>query len=220
MTGPPYPHPSPIPRGIGEFIIGVSPIGIPATFDVWATVLSQYANSPVLTGMIEAFNDAADQTANLENFYDLIWNVATAQGYGLDVWGRIVGVGRVVAVVSASEYIGFQEAGSPGGWTGFDQGIWYSGSGISDNVLLSDTQFRTLILAKAAGNISDGSIVSMNAILMALFPNRGDVYVRDNLDMSLDYVFSFPVSPVELTILRMSGVLPNPCGVVINVESP
>ncbi len=35
-----------------------------------------------------------DPTADLNAFYDLVWNVATAQGWGLDVWGRIVGVTR------------------------------------------------------------------------------------------------------------------------------
>ena len=58
------------------------------------TILSQYDDSPTLLSMIESFNDAIDPTANITAFYENIWNVNTANGYGLDVWGQIVGVSR------------------------------------------------------------------------------------------------------------------------------
>lgn len=219
MSGPPYPHPNPVSgsNAIGEFIIGVSPIGTIAPFDFWATILSQYANSPILTGMISRFNAAMDQTENMDNFYDMIWNVLTAVGYGLDVWGRIVGVERTVPIPNDATFLGFDEAG---GWTGFGQGGFFSGTSIASNFVLSDANYRVLILAKAATNISDGSIPSMNAILMRIFTGRGDVYVVDNMDMSIDLHFSFTLNPLELAIVELSGVLPNPCGVVINIVQP
>jgi hypothetical protein len=222
MPGPgaPYPHQSQAPgsNAIGKFQIGISPIGTITPFDVWATIISQYGNSPRLTQLIESFNAAMDPTEFMDSFYDLIWNVATAQGYGLDVWGRIVGVSRTLKVPGAAEYLGFNEAGNS--WTGFGQGAFYSGGGISENVVLADTDYRQLILAKAAGNISDGSIPALNAILMNLFRARGDCYVADGLNMTMAYTFSFPLNPIELAIVETTGVLPNPCGVVINVAQP
>lgn len=224
MSGPPYPHPSPAPgsNAIGSFTIGVSPIGTISPFDVWSTVISQYANSPILTGMITAFNAAMDQTENLDNFYDMIWNVLTAQGYGLDVWGAIVGVDRTISIPGSVPYFGFNEAGS---WTGFgdtggNTGGFYSGTTITTNYVLLDADFRTLILAKAAGNISDGSIPSVNAILLALFPNRGNCYVVDGLNMTLTYTFEFALTPVEEVILQQANVLPNAVGVVVSISSP
>lgn len=218
-TGAPYPRYAPgfAPgsNAIGTFQIGISPIGEISPFDEWATILMQYANSPVLIGMIESFNAAMDQTQNIQNLYDMIWNVATAQGYGLDVWGRIVGVSRVLHFPGNVNYLGFNEASS---WTGFNQGGFYSGVTTTTNFLLSDADFRTLIYAKAAGNISDGSIISVNKILLTLFPLRGNCFVVDNQDMSLTYRFEFPLSPVELAIIQQSNVLPNPCGVVINIQ--
>lgn len=220
MSGPPYPRPVPAPgsNAIGTFIIGVSPIGTIPTFDVWSTVIAQYANSPILTGMIESFNAAMDLTVPLENFYDLVWNVATAQGWGLDVWGRIVGVQRAIRIPGNVEFFGFEEA--TGSWTGFDSGGgFYSGGSITDNYILSDDDFRKLILAKAAGNISDGSIVSVNNILMTLFRNRpGSCYVVDGLDMSLTYTFHFPLTPAELAIVSQLDVLPSAAGVIVNVQ--
>lgn len=217
-TGAPYPRYAPgfTPgsNGIGMFQIGISPIGDLSPFDVWLTVLSQYANSPKITAIITSFNAAMDQTENIDNLYDMIWNITTAQGYGLDVWGRIVGVSRVLKFPGNVDYLGFNEAGS---WTGFGQGILYSGGGTTSNFLLTNTDFRRLIMAKAAGNISDGSIPSVNAILLALFPLRGACFVADGLNMQLTYTFQFPLTAVELAIIQQSGVLPSGCGVVVNV---
>jgi hypothetical protein len=224
MTGPPYPRygpgAAPGQNAIGTFQIGLSPLGDVPPFDYWTTVISQYANSPILTAMIDAFNAAMDQTQNIDNFYDMIWNIQTAQGYGLDVWGRIVNVSRTLSFPSGStQYLGFKEAGMS--WTGFGQGSFFSGGvGTTTNVNLLDTDYRRLILAKAAGNISDGSIPSINAILLGLFPLRGTCYVADGLNMSLTYTFQFPLSTVELAIIQQSNVLPNPQGVIINVFQP
>lgn len=222
--GPPYPrYPrgfAPGSNGIGQFAIGVSPIGIIPTFDLWTTVISQYADSPALTSMIGSFNAAMDQTANMQNLYDMVWNILTAVGYGLDVWGRIVGVGRALAFLGTASYLGFEEAGATGAWTGFGQGILFSGGGTTNNFLLSDADYRRLILAKAAGNVSDGSIPSLNSILLGLFPLRGKCYVADGLDMTATLTFQFPLNPVELAIVQQSNVLPYPCGVAINVVQP
>jgi Protein of unknown function (DUF2612) len=223
MVGPPYPRPNPIPgsNAIGTFQIGLSPIGDIPPFDPWTTIISQYADSPILDSYILAFNSAVDQTENLDNYYDMIWNVLTAVGYGLDVWGRIVGLagGRTVAIpASAIAYLGFDEAS--GSWTGFGQGGFYSGGTLTNNFVLADADFRRLILAKAASNICSGSIQAINAILLALFPNRGVCYVADGQNMSLTYTFAFPLTAVDLAIIDTTGVLPNPAGVVVNISHP
>jgi hypothetical protein len=218
MSGPSYPHPNPAPgsNAIGSFAIGVSPIGTIPPFDVWSTIISQYANSNVLTSLIQSFNAAVDMTQNFDSFYDLMWNAATAQGYGLDVWGRIVGVSRTLPFSGGALTFGFQEANS---WTGFGQGGFFSG-GSGTNFVLSDSDFRTLIFAKAASNICDGSIPSINRILLSLFPSRGDCYVVDNQNMSLTYKFNFHLNQVELAIVQTQGILPNPAGVIISVSTP
>lgn len=217
MSGPPYPRPVPVPgsNAIGLFQIGISQIGDIQQFDPWTTLISQYANSPILTSMILSFNAAMDATQFLSNFYDMIWNIQTAQGYGLDVWGRIVGVQRSISIPGSVQYFGFDEAGS--GVTGFGQGIFYSGNTLTSNIVLQDTDFQRLILAKAAGNISSGAIPAVNAILLALFPNRGACYVADGLNMSLTYTFHFALTPVELAIVSQLNVLPSAAGVSINV---
>lgn len=234
-TGPPYPSTSEEPH--------VRPDGTIPEFDVWATVISQYANSPSLDGVITAFSAGIDQTKNFDEFYRLIINVATAVGYGLDVWGRIVGVNRVLQV-QVGDWFGFEEA-LPGDQT-FGFGPLYSGAPLTSNYELSDQAYRTLIYAKAAANITDGSIPSINRILMNLFPGRGNAYVQEGAilgewfgfeesinakgfnqaafysgagihTMMMSYVFEFPLTPVELAIVQQSGVLPKSTGVSATV---
>lgn len=212
-AGPPYPHPNPVPgsNGIGFFIIGVSPIGDIAAFDFWQTVVSQYANSPILTTLINNFFQYIDPTTNLDSFFDLIWNVDTAVGYGLDVWGRIVGVQRSIRVPGVQQFFGFNEPSFS--YAGFNQEPFYSGTLAVTNVSLSDSDFRTLIFAKALANISNGSIPAINQILLNLFPNRGNVFVVDNENMTITYQFNFVLTQAQLAMLFQSGVLVKPAGV-------
>ena len=74
--------------------------------DLEQTILSQYANSPTIVQLVTNLNAYIDPTTNIDAFYDFVWNVDTAKGYGLDVWGRIVGVGRVLEIATV-DYFGF-----------------------------------------------------------------------------------------------------------------
>lgn len=213
------------------------------------TIISQYADSPTINRLIEDFNDVIDPNANFQAFYDLIWNVETAVGYGLDVWGRIVGISRILTI-SAGDYFGFAEAGDA---FGFGQAPYYAGAPTTSNYTLTDEAYRALIFAKAAANITDCSIPAINRILLELFPRRGNCYVTDgpnntdfpcfgfaeagdalpfgegvygdflpnlsSVNMTLTYVFDFPLEPFELAIVSTSGVLPKPVGVLASVQS-
>lgn len=217
MSGPDIDRPRPGSNAIGNFIIGVSPIGDIEEFDVWKTIISQYANSPILTQLILNMDSYLDQTLNFQSFFDLVWNVDTAQGWGLDVWGRIVNVSRTLNVSQAQTFFGTEEAGTPA--QPFNQAPFFSGQQINDNFVLTDTAYRTLIFAKALANICDGSIPAINQILLNLFPNRGNCYVVDGLDMTMAFKFDFALSPVELAIISQSGALPKSTGVSLSVVS-
>lgn len=208
---------------IGQFSIGEMPIAggniSPLAsadgyfFNPWVTVLSEYANSPIITALIDLFAQWLDPQSRFDRFYSLIWDIDTAQGYGLDVWGRILGVGRVLQV-PVGEYLGFEQDAQA---KPFGFGIFYSGSRLTNNVALTDEAYRTLLLAKAALNITNASAPAINTILLNLF---GQGYVRDNRDMTITYVFSEALTPVETAIVFQSGVLPKPCGVSFDVEQP
>ena len=179
--------------------------------DVQKTVLSQYSCAPSLNTLIQAWNQTLDPTRLIETWFTQVWNLQTAQGYGLDVWGRIVGVQRVLAL-SGESFFGFAEAQDltlqP-----FNCASWYSGTVTTSNYRLSDDAFRQLINAKALANITDGSLISLNAILMTLFAGQGDAWVDDTGGMSMTYTFNFVPSPVQIALIQTSGVLTRPAGV-------
>src|ERR1035437_4723713 len=64
--------------------------------NVLQTVISAYGNSPTILALIESFNAAVDPAADLDAFLTHVWQVDTAQGFGLDIWGRVVGVSRII----------------------------------------------------------------------------------------------------------------------------
>ncbi len=202
MSGPTYP-----PVSNGE------------PFDIWSTVISQYANSPILTQLIQNLQTYFDPTTAFDLFYNNIWNIDSAVGAGLDVWGRILDVRRVLNL-PISTYFGFAEAQPDSGEDTYGFAPFYSGQQLTQNFSLTDDAYRNLLLAKATANICDGSIPSYNKLLMALFNGRGNCFVTEGSGngttlgpMSIAYVFEFPLNPVDLAIIQQSGVLPKPSGV-------
>ncbi len=183
-------------------------------FDWQKTVISQYANSGRMLGIVSSFADAIQQKTNIDAFYDKVWNIDTAEGYGLDVWGRIVVINRVLRVTT--RFFGFEEGGPD--YDPFNVSPFYSGGSPTQNYVLTDDAYRVLILAKALANITFGSIPGLNNILQQLFPGRGPCYVVDNLDMTMTYTFGFVPTPAELAIITGSNVLPRPTGVAVDYQ--
>jgi hypothetical protein len=182
------------------------------------TVISQYANSPTIVGIVQSMNDAIDPRVNLQGFYDWCWNVDTAVGKGLDIWGNIVGVSRLLRVIGDVDAFGFVNATIPYDWQPFNQGSFYSGGVDTQAYLLPDSVYRTLVLTKALANIVSTTAQNLNTLLRNLFPNRGRCYVVDNGGMSMTFTFEFELSLAEYAILTQSGVLPHPAGVMYNVH--
>lgn len=183
------------------------------------TIISQYSNSPTLVQLVQNLDTYIDPNANLDLFFNMIWNVDTAVGIGLDIWGRIVGVGRVLQVASGI-YFGFAEAGDSTSESPLNSGgPFFAGGATTGNFALSDDAFRLLIYAKALSNITNGSIPAINQILLNLFPGRGNCYVTDGQNMTMTYTFQFTpnLTPVEFAIVSQSGVLPKPVGVSATV---
>ena len=48
--------------------------------------MKQYANSPVLQVLVANLEAYFDPKVAIDTFYDQIWNIDTANSYGLDIW--------------------------------------------------------------------------------------------------------------------------------------
>lgn len=192
--------------------------------NVEQTIISQYANSPTLTQLIENMNTYIDPRVNMLNFYNLVWNVDTAVGFGLDIWGRIVGVNRVIPIPGTTGSFGFDNVDNPPDWENFGSvgqpgtgGPFFAGEVSTGGFTLDDNAFRVLILTKALANISTTTAPALNQLIQNLFPGRGRAYVLDLGNMAMRYVFEFSLSTIERAILQNSGVLPHPAGVSVSI---
>ncbi|MGQ6231527.1 DUF2612 domain-containing protein [Serratia sp. IR-2025] len=186
------------------------------------TIISQYAGSPKLRSIIETFNAIMDAGGFIDNFHDMIWNIETADTYGLDLWGKIVVVSRLLTVTPSDKFFGFVEAKNPTPVIDdpqpFDQYPFYTGEQQTSTVSLTNEAYRKLIMLKAMANITDCTIPNMNKMLMYMFGSSGKAYVRNDGGMVMTYVFEFQLSTVELAIVQSSGALPSPAGVTVNIE--
>ncbi len=66
--------------------------------NVEQTIASQYGNSPTILALIQDMNENIDPGADIDNFYNTIFNVATANIFGLAIWSRIVGIPQALIV--------------------------------------------------------------------------------------------------------------------------
>jgi hypothetical protein len=180
--------------------------------DVLKTVISQYGNSPRLLQLINNVNEYIDPSIDIDNFYDFVWNIETAVGFGLDIWGRIVGISRNLQLPDTPQFFGYSQA-LPGSFP-FSQEPFFSGQApLTNTYSLSDDYFRILILAKALSNLSATTVPAINAIMNYVFSGDGRFYCNDMGHMQMRYTFEFTLEPFQLAIITQTKIFPVPCGV-------
>lgn len=155
--------------------------------DVEKTIISQFGNSPTITQLIRNMNAYIDPRCDIDNFYNTVWNVSTAKGFGLDIWGRVVGLptGRFLYTNPVTE--------------------------------LDDTDFLRVIMIKALSNISITSTPTFNQILNNFFAGRGRTYCSDQGAMQMRYTFEFQPQPWEIQVFAQPGIVLRPSGVGLSI---
>ena len=180
--------------------------------NVEETIISQYGNSATITQLVRNMDQYIDPRADFDTFYDFVWNVETAQGFGLDIWGRIVNISRELQIPPDSNFFGFSDA-LPGSYPFGEQPFYDGTPGATRTYRLADDAYRQLILVKALANISATNAPAINQLLQNMFVGRGRCYVNDLGGMALRYTFEFDLTPYEFAIMTQSGALPRPAGV-------
>jgi len=181
--------------------------------------MRQYSASPIIQTLIED-RKGYFNTGWQNQTYNMVWNVDTAQGFGLDIWGRIVVVGRQLQIPN-TEYFGFSTGVAPESWNPFNQESFYSGAGDTQTFTLADSAYRVLILAKALSNISATDSKSLNSVIQQLFPGRGRAWINDLGSMAMRFVFEFALEDWEKAVLVNGNVIPRSAGVLAYIfEAP
>lgn len=172
------------------------------------TLISQYDNSPRLRALLLGLERAVDPWLDIQEFYRSVFDPRTAVGWGLDCWGQIVGIGRHIELEGTDAAFGFN--GSE--LQPFGQGTFWSEDATS-YYRLTDEAYRLLIFLKAAINISDGTLASLNRIIHTMYGSRGTVCVIHVGTMRIRFFFDFYLQPFERALIARDDVPPKPAGV-------
>lgn len=185
--------------------------------DILRTVQAQYSTSTRLLGLIEGLDKLLSPAQDIQAFYDNVFNLQTARGEGLDVWGEITGVRRNTSMVTAIgvPHFGFNSKADEAA-TGFDEATFYHGADRA-HFKLSDEAYRLHILAKAAANISNGSMGDLNRMLHMLFP-KCKVRISRTGPMRLKLIASGKLTDYEKNMLLSGNMPPIPTGVTLEAE--
>ncbi|HAM9432045.1 TPA: DUF2612 domain-containing protein, partial [Escherichia coli] len=73
------------------------------------TILTQYSASKKLLSIIDTFNQAVSLDDFTEEFIKKVWDLTTCETFGLDMWGKIVGISRYIVAPIDSDSFGFSE---------------------------------------------------------------------------------------------------------------
>lgn len=154
--------------------------------NVEETIISQFGESASLTQLIRGIDNYLDPRANIDLFIEQVWDIDTATGWGLDVWGNIIGVSRYVNI--------------PG------SGAFY----------IPDDDYRSYLFLKATTNISNCSAFSINNLISNFFESRGKAYIRDLGNMEMRYVFGFDLTSWEIILFTTTDIFPKTTGVKVD----
>ena len=194
----------------------------PTTYDgVLPTILRQYVGAEKLIAWLELMAQEISISDFLDSFYDNVWNLDTANTFGLNIWGKIVDLSRTLSYSASDEFFGFQEALIEGETTStdpqpFGQAPFYSAKyNSSGQVVLTDDYYRKAIYMKAMANITNCTVPNLNAMLMYMFSGSGNAYVQQDGANAMSYNFEFTPSDMDLAIMQ-SGIVPKPSGAVIS----
>lgn len=178
------------------------------TWDIAETVQSQYAASKRMMAVIDAFWQAINPKADIDLLYKKLVNPRTAEGWGLDIWGRIVAIGRsYLAVEDDTPYFGFDPPGDVVNprLDNFGNAPFYKQ--VLGKVRLGDTAFRTYVFLKALINISNSSLASLNHMVKLLFPDA-DIQILHTGTMVLRVLILSPLSESDKAALDNLPWLP------------
>ncbi len=176
------------------------------------SILWQYENADKLkalvTGQQEWINE--NHTKFWSDWIRDVFNLKTANAFGLAVWVRILNVPLTIErEENLDDVFGFGVEHE-----NFNNGGFGTLAGATDNV--SVEQARKIMLARYLTLTYAPTVPNINMILEALF-GEGEAYVIDSLDMRCEYMFSSePDYKTRDLIKNVDFLLPRPSAVGVD----
>lgn len=179
-------------------------------------IQSQYSASKRIRALSAGYQARIDPHVDIELFYDKMFNIYTAEGFGLDNWGEILQIGRNIPGPYVGDSFGFDGSLlSP-----FNQRPFVPNDPATLNtfITLDDESFRLLLLYKALANISASDAATQNLLLSVLIDTGvggfGEVaYVLEVDTMVIRWVFHSYMTPTQFAVFQVAGTLARGAGV-------
>lgn len=178
-----------------------------------SAILWQYEESGNLKSLLQKKQEWVN--SNHSNFwrswYRDVFNIDTANSFGLSVWGRILDIPLGVEQKPQPKKFSF---GFGENHANFNNGNF--GTLTQYRQALSLYQQRLVVRMRYFQITCRPTVPEINDFLKYLFGDQGSAYVIDNLDMSMTYVFGFSPSSELLYVLQNYDLLPRPSAVSIS----
>lgn len=178
--------------------------------DLLRAILWQYDQAERLLSLARA--KEAWYSTNLTTFwndwYRDVFNIDTANEFGLGIWGRILGVPMAVELQPTT--------GPVWGFGTNNRNFEHGGFGraATGTEALTPEQKRLVLKLRYFQLTHRPSVPEINRMLARLFGEYGTVFVVDPLDMGeITYFFRFTPPAAVRTILDNFDILPRPSGV-------
>lgn len=190
--------------------------GFDFSVDLLRALLWQYNEAANLQGLLERKSQwyGMNQTEFWNDWHTDVFNLATANDFGLNVWSVILG---------QSIYTNFNPSpSSKKSWgfgaahVNFTRGNFNTQSG--GTFQLPAEAARLLLQLRYFQLVSSGTVPETNRMLKYLFGTQGAAYLVDNHDMTQTYVFEFTPTSIQQYLFNNFDVLPRPAGVYSSIS--
>lgn len=177
-------------------------------------LITQYEQSTNLKAELQAFYDQHNEIADIIDLWVDFFDIDQAYGHWLEVIGIIVGVSRET-ISNLADYYGYENA--PGAQA-YDVGVYWDGSAMSGDAILTDEQLRQFIKAKIIKNNTNATLSDVRDAINYVFPDNTGITITDNGDMTADIDVT-GITAGDANLLEGSDILPRPAGVAYNITS-
>jgi hypothetical protein len=175
-------------------------------------ILWQYNEATTLQALLQSKQQWYN--TNQENFwwnwYYNVFNLRTANDFGCNVWSIILDLPLFVSTPPTSlsaPIFGFDASF----FKNFNRGNFGTSTGGTAGLSLQSKRYALQL--RYFQLTTSGTVPEINRFMSYLFGQMGQVYLRDNHDMTQTYLFGFPI-PAQLAFLFDNfDVLPRPAGV-------
>lgn len=181
------------------------------------SILWQYNDAEKIRGLIQKKQQwYEDQQVHFwETWVTNVFDLTTANKFGLSVWSIILNVPFFVTDIDFGPVFGFNQIPLININLNFGNGNF---SQIAGKIILTVEEQRLFLRLRYYQLISRGGRQQTNKMLDILFNNpdgiyQGGAWVVDNFDMTITYYFNCPISQQLLNVLKFYETLPCPAGV-------